>query len=68
MTRDEKLEAMAREWCKINGWQPDHRPIELEIERDADTNKMVGFCERKGDPIWTCHVKAMDWLLKAIGE
>lgn len=68
MTRDEKLEAMAREWCRINGWQADARPIEFEVERDGKTNAMIGFREVKGVPIWTRHIAAMDRLLKAIEE
>lgn len=58
MTRDEKLEAMARAWCEFHGWVPDHRPLVLKHDEDGV------FFEADGEPIWKAHVKAMDVILR----
>lgn len=71
MTREEKLQAMAREWCAINGWQPDHRPKGLRstgVFLRPGGRPTGSFEEYDEEPIWTRHVAAMDRLLKAIGE
>ena len=67
MTRDEKLEAMARAWCAFNGWLPDRRPMQLKVKR-WDGPQTIDVAEEPGEPIWKGHVKAMDAILKAIGE
>ena len=67
MTRNQKLEAMARAWCEFNGWLPDHRPLQMQVREWVDY-KPVWIIRELGEPIWKAHVKAMDAILKAIGE
>ena len=67
MTREQKLEAMARAWCEFNGWIPDHRPFVLKV-RHWEGYQPKDMHEEPGEPIWKSHVKAMDHLLKAVGE
>lgn len=73
LPREQKLEAMARAWCTYNGWAPDHRPLVLKatdevLLRPGDERPLRRFLEEDGEPIWKAHIKAMDHLLKAIGE
>ena len=73
MTRNEKLEAMAREWCRINGWQADFQSQELTWEEMVSDLENAGNPKYKptvrlGPPTWQLHVRAMDRLLKSIGE
>ena len=62
-----KLEAMARAWCKFNGWVPDHRPLIMRPTW-GDDHKVASFVEVPGDPIWKAHVRGMDAVLRAIEE
>lgn len=68
MTRDQKIEAMAREWCLINGWVPDHRPTGIRIVGNAWPPEQAQITDYVERPIWTRHTGAMDRLLKSIGE
>lgn len=75
MTREQKLEAMARAWCEFNGWLPDHRPT-VRMHKlgakgflaDGSLRDAIMIVEDEGEPTWKAHVKAMDHILKAIGE
>ena len=70
MTREQKLEAMARAWCEFNGWVPDHRPLQFVVQDwgMADGEKIARpiFSEEPGPPLWRSHLKAMDHVLKSI--
>lgn len=72
MTRDEKLEVMAREWCRINGWDADYTHVWLRFkQRDGAigsgplTREMENYVQ---PPIWTRYVETMDRSLKSINE
>lgn len=62
MTRDEKLEAIARAWCEANSWPPD-QPLQQFVWHEGNRPE-----RRDAGPLWKRHVKTMDMLLKAIGE
>lgn len=66
MTRDEKLEAMARAWCEANGWPPD-QPLQTWVWSGRSVDDIRSE-PGPDEPIWKRHVKTMDMLLKAIGE
>ena len=70
MTRDEKLEAMARVWCRFNGWVPDHRPLVLKATDDLwlrpGGRPTRRFLEEEGEPLWKGHLRGMDAILTAI--
>lgn len=67
MTREEKLERMARAWCLFHGWVPDHRPLEMRFEPspDRDLEKMR-VTKVPGKCLWEMHVPAMAAVLDAI--
>lgn len=65
MTRDEKIETMARAWCDYNGWNPDHRTSRYEPVRD-ESGRIVGVVEAPGEPVWRRHIPAMNKLLVAL--
>ena len=62
------MERMARAWCQFNGWVPEHRPIVWKPSGDWKKHGKPRFEEVEGDPIWKAHMRAMDHILKAIGE
>ena len=61
MTRDEKIEAMAREWCMMHKRDPDHHQLVLKHDRPVRV-------EPSKHPLWESQAAKMARLLHAIGE
>lgn len=63
MTREQKLEAMARAWCTFNGWNPDADEFGLVLSKNPARTTVR---PKEGCPIWKRHVPAMVAVLDAI--
>lgn len=66
MTRDQKIEAMARAYCRHNGWDPDATVPFWKLKIGCKVGDENAFEQHDGGPLWKRHVSCVEPLLDAI--
>lgn len=66
MTRDQKLEAMARAYCRQHGLNPDEGVRWFKLRDGMKPGDENAFVVTDAGPIWRRHVSAIEPLLDAI--